>query len=384
VTVGTVGLLLMAWWYWLLMACSYGQPPSSCHAVANGTSLRPEGASITLTPVAASCGEVVDVQFAPDGTMLVVDQAGAVRWISGEQSGLWLEVPVATGNERGLLGLELHPKFSENRRFFLNYTTKRGGSLSSVVEEWKALGAWSSGAQRVRVVYEVAQPYGNHNCGDLAFGPDGMLYIGWGDGGKWGDPYNHGRNKKTALGTMLRIDVDGGVPFAIPEDNPFVGQDDALPEVWAYGLRNPWRYAFDPAGRLVAGDVGQNKWEEITFVVAGRDHGWNTLEGSHCYAESPCSTTGTVTPIWEYGRELGQSVTGGVVSLHGALSGQYIFGDYLSGRIWALTLPETGQTAKPKLLGTFDGRISTFGRDGAGKVYLADWTGGHIYRVDPG
>jgi len=376
---------MWSWILWWLSACSFGQTPE-CRAVVDAPAVRLQGAgSATVTPVAAACGEVVDIQFAPDGTLLIVDQAGAVRWVSDTASGQWLSVPVATGNERGLLGLALHPRFSENRRFFLNYTSKRGGTLSSVVEEWQAgEGAWTSGAKPVRVVYQVAQPFGNHNGGDLAFGPDGMLYIGFGDGGKWGDPHGHGPNKKTALGSMLRIDIDGGVPYGVPADNPFVGRRDALPEVWAYGLRNPWRYAFDPKGRLIAGDVGQNKWEEITYVVAGGDHGWNALEGRHCYARSPCSLAGTITPIWTYGRDVGQSVTGGVVALQGPWKGQYVFGDYLSGRIWVLPLPEVGETAEPVLLGLFDGRISTFGRDGDGRVYLADWTGGRVYRLDPG
>ncbi len=372
-------------WLWVIVAgCGWGDP-SGCSVVSGGTPLQAEGASIQLVPVVESCGEIVDIQFATDGTMLVVDQAGAVRWVRDDAAGLWFKLEVTTGNEKGLLGLALHPKFVENGRFFINYTIKRDG-LTSVVEEWKATpGAFKADdAKLVRTIYEVVQPFGNHNCGDLEFGPDGMLYIGWGDGGKWGDPNGNGQNKMTALGTMLRLDIDGGTPYKVPEDNPFVGQDDALPEVWAYGLRNPWRYSFDDKGRMVAGDVGQNKWEEVTFIVSGGNNGWNPLEGTHCYMNSHCEREGTVLPIWEYDHSVGKSITGGVQSLHGALKGEYVFGDYLSGRIWALTLPDAvGETAEPKILGRFQTRISTFGRDGEGKVYLADWTGGHVFRLDP-
>ena len=372
--------------WWILAACGWGGPnPVTCTPVADGAPVTAAGAAIQLVPVVASCGEIVDVQFAPDGTMLVVDQAGAVRWVKGDASGLWFEVDVATGNERGLLGLALHPGFAENGRFFINFTTQRDGDLQSVVEEWKATpGTWTTGDPKVsNGVYKVTQPYGNHKGGDLAFGPDGMLYVGWGDGGKYGDPHLNGQNKATALGTMLRLDVNGAKPFAVPEDNPFVGQPDALPEVWSYGLRNPWRYSFDDKGRLVAGDVGQNSWEEVTFVVAGGNNGWNPLEGTHCYAETPCSAGDTVLPIWEYDHQAGQSVTGGVMSGHGPHKGKYLFGDYLSGRIWALALPDAvGKTAKPTELGKFDNRISTFARDNEGRVYLADWTGGHVYRID--
>jgi len=371
-------------WLWIVFAsCSWSGP---CSAVSNGTPVTAAGATIQLVPVVESCGEIVDIQFAPDGTMLVVDQAGAVRWVKDDTAGLWFSLDVATGNERGLLGLALHPKFAENGRFFVNFTTKRSGSLHSVVQEWKATpGTWKTDEPKpVQVVYELPQPYTNHNCGDIEFGPDGMLYIGWGDGGKWGDPHKHSQNKKTALGTMLRVDIDGAKPYAVPPDNPFVGQDDALPEVWAYGLRNPWRYSFDDKGRLVAGDVGQSKWEEVTFVISGGDNGWNPLEGNHCYAAEPCSTEGTVLPIWEYDHTVGLSITGGVVALHGALKGKYVFGDYATGRVWSMTLPdEVGGTAKPDLLGKFDHQISTFGRDGEGRVYLANWRGGQVLRIDP-
>jgi glucose/arabinose dehydrogenase len=215
-----------------------------------------------------------------------------------------------------------------------------------------------------------------------------MLYIGFGDGGSADDPHGNGQNLSTLLSKMLRIDVDRrdpGLQYAIPKDNPFVGKAGARPEIWAYGLRNPWRYSFDPRGRLIVADVGQNHEEEIDIVERGANLGWNRREGRHCFPiGQSCDAKGLVDPIFEYGRGDGISVTGGYVYQGKALpelAGKYIFGDYGSGRVWALDLPDTIKPTTAKVLGVWPRTFSTFGRDGSGEIYAGDYASGEIVRM---
>jgi glucose/arabinose dehydrogenase len=231
----------------------------------------------------------------------------------------------------------------------------------------------------------VDQPYGNHKAGQLAFGPDGDLYVGFGDGGSEGDPQGNGQNTHTFLGKMLRIDVnhrDSGKAYAIPQDNPFVNTSSFLPEIWALGLRNPWRYSFDSQGRLIVSDVGQDTWEEIDLLEKGRNYGWNIREGKHCYhPPQGCRTQGLTDPIYEYSHDEGIAVIGGYVydgKAIPSLSGKYVFGDFGSGRLWALTLPDASDVFA---LGRWGVSISTFGRDLQGELYLADYTSGKIYHI---
>jgi glucose/arabinose dehydrogenase len=382
----------------LLSACGEAAPTTeTCTVVRNGRVLAADYAGAVAEPgliareVLRDCGEPVDIQFTPGSASqaVIVDQGGRALWVDLDAgtTGLWLKHEVATGWERGLLGVAFHPKFKQNGRVFFNWTDKSEGQLVSRVGAFKTdpTAPFRSAPVLEHVVYEVAQPFSNHNGGGLAFGPDGLLYIGFGDGGKAADPYLHGQNANTALGAMLRLDVDGGAPYAIPPDNPFVGAP-GLDEVWATGLRNPWRFTFDGSGRMVAADVGQDKWEEVTFVVGGANHGWNVREGRHCFSpKRGCKTEGFVEPLWEYDHSVGQSITGGYVAAEpAALAGHYVVGDFVSGRVWHFPLPDhiSGQVADAKLMGRFNLKISSFGVDGRGRIYMADWAGGRIVRFE--
>ena len=348
----------------------------------------PTSTAIRLEPVAQGFAQVTDIQFPPgSSTEMVVLQKPGTAWVqplgSGERRKLFA-LDVATASEMGLLGLAFHPKFPADARVFVNYVVK--GPVSRIAELTLDPAAWTMKSERILLTVE--QPYVNHKAGQVAFGPDGFLYIGWGDGGSGGDPHGHGQDLTTMLGSMLRIDVDrrdGNRAYGIPADNPFLGQKDVPPETWAYGLRNPWRFSFDPKGRMVVADVGQNKYEEIDLVAAGDNLGWNIREGKHCYQPpTGCRTEGLVDPIFEYGRDEGISVTGGYVATATdvpAIANKYVFGDFGSGNIWALTLPEARSDAEATLLGQWEVQISTFGRDGQGRVYVGDFGSGTIYRI---
>lgn len=300
-------------------------------------------------------------------------------------------VKVQTNSEQGLLGLAFHPRFDENRRFFLNYSPAGSDSFNRVAEwSWPKDGT----PKETKVLLDVADPYPNHNAGQLAFGPDGFLYVGFGDGGWRDDPEGNGQNLKALLGKMVRIDVDAGAtkarPYGIPADNPFVGRKDALPEIWAYGLRNPWRYTFSEKGRLVVADVGQNAKEEVTYVAKGENAGWKIFEADNCFDRSTsCKKDGMRFPITSYGRDDGISITGGYEVLGGSvaqLKGLYVFGDFAFGRIWAIKLPDgDGKVDRDQFqsLGFFPMQISTFGRDHEGRVYVGSFDLGAIYRIDP-
>jgi glucose/arabinose dehydrogenase len=345
---------------------------------------------ILLRRVATDLFQPTDVAFVPGqpDLMVVLEKPGKMRLFELREGGhdrTVLEIRVLVVNEQGLLGIAFHPKFEENGRFFLDATIADGQKEITRVSEWTAEPGTLSNPRMARVILDVEQPYQNHNGGQLAFGPDGFLYIGLGDGGWMADPHDHGQDGSTMLGSMLRIDVDAsedGKAYAVPKDNPFLGRDGVLPETFAIGLRNPWRYSFLPDGRLIAADVGQDLYEEVTIVPPGGNLGWNILEGAHCFQSDSCERRGMTDPIHEYGRDEGGSVTGGYVSLaesFPALRGKYVFGDFLSGRLWALDV----ETREVHALGKVPILISTFGRDAAGRVYVADFAGGTIYRIDP-
>lgn len=351
-------------------------------------------------PVASGFVQITDIQFLPKSNelALVLEKTGNAWFynLTARQKSKVLSLNVATQSELGLLGAAFHPNFETSKKVYLHYNPR---SDLSRVSEW----VWSetkSSDQPVqllneRIILEINQPYKNHNGGSLLFGPDGLLYIGMGDGGSGGDPKNLAQNLNSLLGKMLRINVDRKDPgreYAVPKDNPFVSSSKGRPEIFALGLRNPWKYTFDNRGRLIAGDVGQNKWEEITFVPKGANLGWRIYEASHCY-DTPTICQKNLRaqqgPIAEYGHDLGASVTGGQQyggqKLKG-LAGRYFFGDFVTGRIWSIKLPELSsykvQTAKDFMdHGKFEIAISTFAKDSNGELYVADFNSGSIFRL---
>ncbi len=381
----------------LLIACvvvnescggNYNTPPPP-------TPTDPGTPNVTLTTFVT--GLALPVGFSPandgSGRFFVLEQSGKIRVI---QNGALLATPfldisqkIESGGEKGLLGLALHPQFISNRHFYVNYTRRVAGQLQSIIAEYSALAANANLADpnSERILLTLNQPFDNHNGGQLAFGPDAFLYLGFGDGGSGGDPMNNGRNKFVLLGKILRIDVNttsAGKQYGIPPDNPFAISGGA-PEVWAYGLRNPWRFSFDSSGRLFAGDVGQDKFEEIDIIVKGGNYGWNIMEGLHCFnPPSGCDQSGLILPITEYDHTAGDiTVIGGYV--YGGtsirqLQGAYIFGDFGSGRIWILRENPPGTWTRSLLLSS--GKlISSFGQDVAGEIYVVDYSGGSVLKL---
>jgi glucose/arabinose dehydrogenase len=335
----------------------------------------------------------VDFEFPNDGTgrFFILEQTGKIRIIQG---GVLLSSPflditnlLESGGEKGLLGLAFHPLYAQNGRFFVNYTRRVSGQLQTVIAEYHVSANDPNKADPTgTITLVVDQPFDNHNGGQLAFGSDTYLYIALGDGGSGGDPFGNGQNLATLLGKLLRIDIDSGTPYVIPPDNPFVNDPPALGEIWAYGLRNPWRFSFDRVThRLFAGDVGQDNYEEVDIITKGRNYGWNIMEGRHCYPPptTDCDKTGLTPPIAEYSHSEGQAIIGGYVyrgAAIPALRGIYVFGDYISGKIWGLRLVSPGTWRRVLLLssGKF---ISGFGQDAAGELYLLDYNNGIVYSI---
>jgi glucose/arabinose dehydrogenase len=326
-----------------------------------------------------------------DDRLFVVEKVGKIVLLRDGQLAAepFLDISDRVGSsssEQGLLSVAFHPKFAQNGRLFVNYTDRSG---DTVISRFQAKGDSADPASET-VLLKIDQPYPNHNGGLALFGPDGYLYIGMGDGGSAGDPQGNGQNLKSLLGKLLRLDVDRGDPYGIPPDNPWPSGDQARPEVWAYGLRNPWRFSFDrETGDLYIADVGQNQYEEIDFQPAassgGENYGWNKMEAQHCYRASSCDNTSLVMPIAEYDHTQGCSITGGYVYRGAAfpqLQGLYFYGDYCSGRLWALSQPSPGRWEQHQLLGS-GSRISSFGEDHAGELYLTDLNGG-LYQVVAG
>ncbi|BCR05699.1 hypothetical protein DESUT3_27680 [Desulfuromonas versatilis] len=297
---------------------------------------------------------------------------------------------VLAGGERGLLGLAFPPGFAQKGYFYVNYT--RAGDGATVVSRF-FLSADPDLALpgSEQILLSVPQPFSNHNGGQLAFGPDGFLYIGLGDGGSGGDPLGNGQNLGELLGKLLRLDVESGAaPYGIPAGNPFALDPAARDEIWASGLRNPWRFSFDRlTGDLFVADVGQERWEEINFQEVaspgGANFGWNVLEGPDCFSPAAgcVAPARNVAPVAAYGHDLGCSVTGGYVYRgpgNPDLQGIYLYGDFCSGRIWGLR-PVGGGWANQLLVDSAFS-ISAFGEDEAGRVYLADYAAGEIFRID--
>ena len=329
----------------------------------------------------------------PDGSFLVAEQRGYItRFVEDtgevEQFGILdLTESITFRGEQGLLSMALHPDYEDNPFLFVYYSP-RGESMTRLSRFRIVQG--QAFVEAELVIIEIPQPYSNHNGGAIRFGPDGMLYLGLGDGGAANDPQGHGQNRETLLGTIIRIDVndiDTATPYRIPTDNPFLGIAGVRPEIWAYGLRNPWRMTFDPVTDLLwVADVGQDRVEEVIIVRAGENHGWNVFEGHECFrSEDDCAAlTDAVRPVGSYGHDEGCSVTGGMVYRGKALphlQGVYLFGDFCSGTIWGLRPDDNAETgwARETILGS-DELIASFAVDDDGEVYVLVF-GGPILKL---
>ena len=328
-----------------------------------------------------------------------VEQSGIVRVFDNNQNVLPADVDifidirgrVSSGGETGLLGMAFHPDFAANGQVYLSYT--RGGPLTSVISRFTldaVTGNLDAGSEFE--ILTVPQEFSNHNGGNIMFGPDGFLYIGFGDGGSGGDPNERAQDTTYILGSMVRLDVDSVSPYAIPATNPFASNTNCVdgtgmmscPEIYAWGLRNPWRFSFDSqTGELWVGDVGQDTWEEIDRVELGMNYGWDDREGAHCFEPPSGCLTNNVDPITEYDHSLGFSVTGGYVyrgSAIPSLQGYYLFGDFGSGRIWGVPA-NSAQGVAPEELDDTSLSISSFAEGEDGELYALDYFGGGIYQI---
>jgi glucose/arabinose dehydrogenase len=364
--------------------------PSACNTPVSGTP--PLGREV----VASGLDRPVLVTAPPgDPRLFIVEQVGTIRIV---EEGTLLQTPfldvsgdVSGGNEQGLLGLAFAPDYATSGKFFINYTDNAGDTNVEQVLVSSDPNV-ADGQSRSQVLF-VSQPYSNHNGGNLVFGPkDGLLYIGLGDGGSGGDPEGNGQNLGALLGKMLRIDVSS-LPYTIPPDNPFVGMGGVEAEIWAWGLRNPWRYSFDrETGDLYIGDVGQNTWEEVDIEPAsspgGVNYGWNTVEGNgHCYGGGGCDQTGMTNPLYEYDHGDGCSITGGYVYRGCRMPdyhGTYFVADYCDGWVRSFTWDSSTNTisAVTDQPGLSGGNPSSFGEDADGELYISDLNG-TVYRVVP-
>jgi glucose/arabinose dehydrogenase len=352
-------------------------------------------AALRLQRVAAGLTRPVAVTHAGDGSgrLFIVLQDGTIRIRNSaglrEQPFLDIRSLVSCCGERGLLSAAFHPQYRTNGFFYVNYTNKAGNTV--IARYTVSTDPNVANPASRKVILTVAQPFPNHNGGQIQFGPNGYLYIGMGDGGSSGDPENRAQNLRTLMGKILRIDVNrtsANRAYGIPPTNPFVGRANVRPEIWASGLRNPWRFSFDRAtGDLYLGDVGQGNWEEVNFQNArsrgGENYGWRRMEGRHCHNPTTGCQTGTLKlPIIEYSHAAGCAVTGGY-RYRGArtssLVGRYLYGDYCSGRIWAATF-NSGSGWRVAALHNSGFQISAFGEDQAGEVYVVDYNGA-VYRI---
>ena len=347
-----------------------------------------------LIPFASGLTSIVGITHAGDDRLFVVNQRGFIHIVSASgdvnpQPFLNISESVVYGGERGLLGLAFHPDYKSNGFFFVNYVGK-GDSTHISRFRVSASDMNMADPQTELKILTIGQPFSNHNGGDLCFGPDGYLYIGLGDGGSGGDPGNRAQNPQQLLGKMLRIDVDNGNPYDVPPTNPYYNSSTVLPEIWAMGLRNPWRFSFDRlTGDLWIADVGQNAFEEVNFQPAnskgGENYGWKCYEGNQVYNASACNSEISFSfPVFAYPQDTECSVTGGYVyrgSADSPFYGKYFFTDYCSDRIW--TLHKAGDSWIKEDFGRFQGNnFSTFGEDVNGQLYVGGLSSGKIFKIN--
>lgn len=336
----------------------------------------------------------VDLQNCGDSRLFVVEQPGRILSFTntpGVTPTVFLDIrsKVKYGGEQGLLSMAFHPNFQQNGVFFVHYSEKTNGNTT--IARYRLLQSDPTVADPAseEILLSAVQPFANHNGGQIAFGPDGYLYIGLGDGGSGGDPLGNGQKRTTLLGKILRIDVDhtqGALAYAIPPTNPFAGNSSGFKEeIYAYGLRNPWKSSFDSAtGDYWVADVGQNAHEEVDLVTKGSNYGWNTMEGDFCYNASTCDQTGLTLPVIDYSHDFGQSITGGYVyrgTANPSLVGRYFYGDFISGKIWSLKM--TGGSADSTLMFRTSYMVSTFGVDNNKELYFFDYASGALFTFAP-
>lgn len=373
--------------------------PASCGGGTTPSPPPPPPGTPTLQLVTGALSSPVYVTSPPGDSarLFVVEQGGRVRVLRHDTllatPFIDLRAHVVAGGEQGLLSLAFHPQYVTNGRFYVYFTNPNGDTR--IVRYLVSADPNVADSLAADTVLKQPQPFSNHNGGLLLFGPDGKLYVGLGDGGSGGDPQGNGQSKRTLLGKILRIDVDGATGYTVPPDNPFVGDTTAKPEIWAYGLRNPWRFSFDrQTGDLYIADVGQNLWEEANVATAtsgrgaGVNYGWNVMEGLHCYPSTitNCNKAGLALPVVEYGHTGGAcSITGGYVyrgTRVAALAGLYFYSDYCSGFVRSFRY--AGGQASERRDWTVEldpqGNVSSFGEDARGDVYVVT-LGGALYRV---
>ena len=335
---------------------------------------------------------------ADSSTWFVVERTGVVRTFANDPgvgtSTVFVDLSGSIDSgpgEAGLLGMAFHPDYANNRQVYLSFTVTGAPLISRIDRFTSNDGGLTLDPATQITILSLNQDFGNHNGGNLAFGPDGYLYIGFGDGGSGGDPNNRGQTTNNLLGTIIRIDIDSGVPYAIPADNPFAANPPcpqgsgaaACPEIFAFGLRNPWRWSFDSVtGDLFVGDVGQNSFEEIDRVTNGNNYGWNIREGANCFNANACVTAGLIDPIHEYGRSEGTSVTGGYVyrgTNIPSLTGFYVFADFTTGRIWSIDSSAQSLVDSDLLIDS-SLNIASFGQANSGELYVVNF-GGTLHRI---
>lgn len=372
--------------------CTSFETPGNTEFQRHGEQANASQTEVTLQLIASGLQSPVGMATANDGTnrLFVMEQSGQIRIV---KNGILLEKPfldiskkldnLSFGySEKGLLGLAFHPAYKTNGRFFIYYSAPSSAYESnhkSVIAEYHVSANANVAQTNERIILEIEQPESNHNGGTLAFGKDGLLYIASGDGGGGGDQHGtigNGQNLNTLLGKILRINIDGEAPYTIPTSNPFVNQHGKK-EIYAYGLRNPWRMSFDRVtGKLFAGDVGQNQYEEIDIIDKGKNYGWRVMEGNHCYDASECDRIGLEYPIYEYPHSVGISVCGGYVyrGRYKAMQGAYVYGDY-NGKLFHLhQQQDEWQSYALNIASTASNdigyKLNSFGEDEFGELYI--------------
>ena len=389
-------LAIALWALWQLDATrsvlgSFAAPRAAAHVrrlepVFDGPDAHRPRIAVALEPIVTGIDQPTDVAAVPGhpDRLVVLSKLGTA-WLAspGRPPTRWFDVPVETRSELGLLGIAFPKDFPQTGTFVVNLNPR--GARKTEVRRGHVDPVTLAAPALDEVLLEQEQPYDNHNGGQVAFGPDGRLYVAFGDGGSAGDPEGRAQDLGTWLGKILRVEVGATGPIGVPADNPFVGRAGARSEIWVVGLRNPWRFTFDPARRMVVADVGQDRFEEIDLAAAGDNLGWNVREADRCFRPEEGCADGFVDPIWSYGRDEGVSVTGGVVVMApGALQGRYVFGDFVSGRLWAMQLPgDHSRVPSVSALGRFDLHPSAFGRAPDGSAWVVDYQAGAVFAVVP-